>query len=193
MKGHAFRFRLAAVSVGGMLWASLASAAPAPAATPTPDPWVALVGADRATVEKAVGRPNLEFTALLDDGAQPLQLTPGGAPPAFDADEKLPPRSAVRVLQYDGGERGMDYQVVLKGQTVLWAVVPPAPDELNTASVRRKYGKPIVAKGDVYHADILRHWEVLAYPKKGLAFVRRPGDNEIVARVLRTPSARKQK
>lgn len=151
------------------------------------DPWATLVGADRPTVVKAIGEPELEFVALLDTGAHPLQIPPMGAAPVFDEDGPLPERSAVLVLQYRGGARGMDYQVVLKDEKVLWLVAPPAEDEKSLAAVKKKYGEPVLASGEVFHADIERTWGLLAYPKKGCSFVRKPGGEQIVARVLEAP------
>jgi len=152
------------------------------------DPWAKLAGASRDEVVKALGSPELEFVGILDDGAKPLQIPPMGAPPAFDEDGEIPKRSAVRVLQYPGGARGMDFQVVLKDDHVLWAIAPPAYDEKDAKSVTKKYGKATQVDGDVYHADIQRTWTILAYPKKGRAFIRNPDAEKIVARVISPPT-----
>ncbi|HVO31831.1 MAG TPA: hypothetical protein VMV18_13885 [bacterium] len=153
------------------------------------DAWAGLVGLDRAAVVKQVGDPSLEFSTVLVETDQPLQVTPSGDMPTFDEAAKMPPRASVHVLQYTGGEAGMDYQVVFKGEKVAWAVTPPAADERTSTAVMKKYGKTDATPGDVMHADILRHWEVLAYPKKGVAFVRHPGESAIVARVLQPAKA----
>ena len=163
------------------LLAAIALIAATPAA---PDVWTGLVGANRDAVVKAVGAPQLEFTAVLREGHRPLQVTPSGDNIVADDSEKLPPRVAARVLQYPGGPRGMDWQVVLEGDKVAWAVTPPASDEATASAVQKKYGKSKATAEDVFHADVLMQWDVIAYPAKGVAFVHRPDDTQIVARVL---------
>src|SRR5687768_15389015 len=120
------------------------------------DPWAALVEkqATREQVAAALGKPEIEFTAFVEKGEKPLQISPSlpgppefsgewgaGAPPTGRAkgggtptepDEWAPDYAddeLVRVMEYRGRRRGLAYQVVLKDEKVWYAVAPPLADE----------------------------------------------------------------
>lgn len=143
------------------------------------DAWSAAVAAraDRDSAVKALGKPQKEFIASLEKGAFPLQL--------FDAvSESEKPRRAVRVLQWKGGAKGLAYQLVLEDGKALYAIAPPLDDEKDVAAVRAKHGAAEPRRETVVAGDVFRAWEVLDYPDKKLLFVKKPGEDAIVARLL---------
>ena len=151
------------------------------------DPWSEVVAeqATRDEVVAALGPPEIEFTAFVEKGERPLRIAPSlpppprpGEPPDHADDELL------RVLEYPGARRGLAFQVVLRDVKVWYCVAPPLADEKDLAAVEKKYGTAEAVPLDVLVADLLRTWDVTAYPKAKRLFVREPGTDPIAARVI---------
>lgn len=170
--------------------ASLACAAcagVADAASPQRDAWADVVAeeASRDEVIAALGKPEIEFTAFVKRGERPLKISPSLPPPPMPGEPPgLANTTLLRVLEYPGARRGLAYQVVLRDGKVWYCIAPPLADEADTAAVERKHGKAEPAPLDVLVADLLRTWEILAYPKANRLFVREPGAQPIAARMI---------
>lgn len=163
------------------------AAAPAPAApSAAPEAWARVVAdrADREAVVKALGVPPVSYPAVVD-AERPMLVVPTTIePPA----EGGPARAAVRVYQWPSDVEGLPWQVVMRDGKVWWAVGPPAADERDLAAVTKKYGAGAASTEGVLRGDLHSEWEVLSYPAKGVAFVRKPGAKAIVARRLTAPA-----
>lgn len=172
-----------AVRSAALVIAALACSSPAFAA----DRWAAVV-AETATRDEAVsvlGKPEIEFTAFVPKGDQPLQISPSlPAPPDPERKVDFSGDDLLRVLEYRGRKRGLDWQVVLKDGKVWYCVAPPLADEGTVDALAKKFGKASIQRVDVRIADTLRAWDLIRYPKKNRVFVREPGAQAVVARVI---------
>jgi hypothetical protein len=162
------------------------------------DAWEDVVAkaASRDEAVAALGKPEIEFTAFIPKGDQPLQISPSLPPPpmpgeAMDfsegrvlSDGAAPEYELVRVLEYPGIKRGLAWQVVLKDEKVWYAVAPPMEDERDLGLLAKKLGKAPIEAIDVLIADTIRTWDLIRYPKKKRIFVREPGAQPIVARII---------
>ena len=159
--------------------------APGPAAAA--DLWGDLVAASatREQVVKALGKPEIEFTAFVEKGETPLQISPSLPPPPLPGEvPDFRDDDLLRVLEYRGRKRGLNYQVVLKDEKVWYCVAPPLADEQDLGAVRKKHGKVAAKRVDVLTADLLRTWDLVRYPKKKRAFVTEPGTEPVLARIV---------
>lgn len=160
------------------LWASPALAA---------DSWAEVVdeAATREEVVAVLGKPEIEFTAFVPKGDQPLQISPSlPAPPEPGAELDLSDDDLLRVLEYRGLKRGLNWQVVLKDDKVWYCVAPPLADEGAIDALAKKFGKAPIQSIDVLTADTIRTWDLIRYPKKKRIFVREPGSQPVLARII---------
>jgi hypothetical protein len=151
------------------------------------DSWAEVVdeAATREEVVAALGKPEIEFTAFVPKGEQPLQISPSlPAPPEPGAELDLSGDDLLRVLEYRGLKRGLNWQVVLKDDKVWYCVAPPLADETGLDALAKKFGKAPIQSIDVLTADTLRTWDLIRYPKKKRIFVREPGGSPVLARII---------
>jgi hypothetical protein len=143
-------------------------------ATAAPDPWTTLVRthADRDAVIAALGKPSGEFVSGVDAGTTPIQLSSAMPERADDAK----PQTVVKVLEYAELAEGLHEQVVLQDGHVIWAVA--------AAPKGAKAGKLAAKREDLLVDDLLRSFERLDDPAKKIAWIRRPGSDEILARQI---------
>ena len=151
------------------------------------DAWEDVV-ANAATRDEAVatlGKPEIEFTAFIPKNEQPLQISPSlPAPPMPGEPQDFSDDELVRVLEYPGIKRGLAFQVVLKDEKVWYAIAPPMQDERELGLLAKKHGKAPIQAVDVLMADTIRTWDLIRYPKKKRIYVREPGTQPIVGRVI---------
>lgn len=169
-------------------WLALLLAVPALALAA--DPWVEVVeeSATRDEVVVALGKPEIEFTAFVPKGEQPLQISPSlPGPPEPGVEVDYSDDDLLRVLEYPGTKRGLAYQVVLRDEKVWYCVAPPLASEKDMATIAKKYGKAPIEAIDVLVADTIRTWDLVRYPKKRRTFVKEPGEQPVLARIV-TPA-----
>ena len=174
----------APLSLGVSFGLLLLAVMPALAAS---DSWAEIVdeAATRDEVVTALGKPEIEFTAFVPKGEKPLQIVPSlPGPPEPGVEVDFSDDDLLRVLEYPGKKRGLAYQVVLKDDKVWYCVAPPLASELDVPAVTKKFGKAAIQRIDVLIADTIRTWDLVSYPKKRRLFVKEPGDDPVLARVI---------
>lgn len=167
-------------ALAALLLASLPLAAAA-------DPWEDVVAksSTRDDAIAALGKPEIEFTAFVGKDEQPLQISPSLPAPPMPGEEKdFAESELVRVLEYPGLKRGLAWQVVLKDEKVWYVIAPPMPDEADLAALAKKHGKAPIQTVDVLSGDLIRTWDLIRYPKKKRIYVREPGSQQILARIV---------
>lgn len=151
------------------------------------DPWADIVdeAATRDEVVSVLGKPEIEFTAFVPKDEKPLQIVASlPAPPEPGVEVDFSDDDLLRVLEYRSKSRGLAYQVVLKDEKVWYCVAPPLATEQDLAGVSKKFGRAPIQRVDVLVADTIRTWDLIRYPKKKRAFVKEPGEQAVLARVL---------